>query len=241
MAQTVEINGEVYSDVPSIEVPLSTSGTASFYDISDTTAGAEDVASGKYFYNSSGTRTAGTGSYVTDVEMYGSSVVTSGVAEIPDTIHVGTSAPSDPNVKIWLDTDDVSIPSLIDMFYPVGSIYMSVSNVSPSVLFGGTWQQIQDTFLLAAGTTYTAGNTGGEATHTLIADEIPSHTHNYAEYVGSVGWSGTSSYNIVKTNNTDGYTNTNTDGNLATLSTGGGQAHNNMPPYLVVYIWKRTA
>ena len=86
MAQTVEINGEVYSDVPSIEVPLSTSGTASFYDISDTTAGAEDVAAGKYFYNSSGTRTAGTGSYVTDVEVYGSSVVSSGVAVVPDIV-----------------------------------------------------------------------------------------------------------------------------------------------------------
>ena len=53
----------------------------------------------------------------------------------------------------------------IDDIYPVGSIYMSVNNTSPSTLFGGTWEQIKDTFLLSAGNTYTAGNTGGSATH----------------------------------------------------------------------------
>ena len=49
---------------------------------------------------------------------------------------------------------------LIDAIYPVGSIYMSVNNVNPSVLFGGTWEQIKDTFLLSAGDTYNAGSKG---------------------------------------------------------------------------------
>ncbi len=80
---------------------------------------------------------------------------------------------------------------MLDTIYPVGSIYMSVNNVSPSTLFGGTWEAIQDRFLLAAGSTYTAGDTGGSATHTpggilsggavgnhtLTVAETPAHTH----------------------------------------------------------------
>ena len=66
---------------------------------------------------------------------------------------------------------------MLDNVYPVGSIYMSVNNTNPSTLFGGTWQQIQDRFLLAAGATYAAGATGGEATHTLTTDEMPAHSH----------------------------------------------------------------
>lgn len=117
--------------------------------------------------------------------------------------------------------------SLLDV-YPVGAVYISVSNISPGTLFGGTWEQIEDTFLLSAGSTYTAGDTGGEATHTLTVDEIPSHTHTFR----------------VSTAETDWNTNAATSGGTsyaqpATSSTGGGLAHNNMPPYLVVYMWQR--
>lgn len=56
--------------------------------------------------------------------------------------------------------------SLLSMVYPVGSVYMSVNSTSPASFLGGTWQRIQDRFLLAAGSTYTAGATGGSATHT---------------------------------------------------------------------------
>ena len=66
--------------------------------------------------------------------------------------------------------------------YPVGSIYMSVNSTSPATLFGGTWEQIQDVFLLAAGSTYTAGDTGGSASHTLIVDELPSHVHTVPKH-----------------------------------------------------------
>ena len=59
MAQNVVINGVTYSNVPKVEIPKSGSGTASFYDISDTTAAAGDVVSGKYFYTSGGTKTQG--------------------------------------------------------------------------------------------------------------------------------------------------------------------------------------
>lgn len=115
--------------------------------------------------------------------------------------------------------------------YPVGSIYMSVNSTNPGTLFGGTWQRIQDTFLLAAGSTYAAGSTGGEATHTLTIAEMPAHTH------GLPTWAAGSGQQSLANNNPEGV---NHDW-VATDSTGGGQAHNNLPPYLAVYCWKRTA
>lgn len=68
--------------------------------------------------------------------------------------------------------------------YPVGSIYMSVNNVNPSAVFGGTWEQIKDKFLLACGDTYNNGATGGSATHTLAVNQLPSHNHSYTRATG---------------------------------------------------------
>jgi hypothetical protein len=126
-----------------------------------------------------------------------------------------------------------------DDVYPVGSIYMSVNNANPSTLFGGTWEQLKDRFLLGAGDTYTGGATGGEATHTLTTQEIPSHTHPYKDYKGKASAS-KKTWDIEKTAwSVTGVGND--DNSRTTTATGGGQAHNNMPPYLVVYMWKRTA
>lgn len=150
---------------------------------------------------------------------------------------------------------------LINLIYPIGSIYMSVNNVSPQTFLGGTWERIQDRFLLSAGSSYTAGTTGGEATHTLTVDEMPSHTHaqlgasgglansspvrqvfqgdgNVVVYAsdGSVVYATMKMTDAPKTYRT---TTINEDG--LTGAIGGGKAHNNMPPYLAVYIWKRTA
>jgi len=121
-----------------------------------------------------------------------------------------------------------------DYVYPVGSIYMSVNSTSPASLFGGTWQQLKDRFLLGAGDTYTAGDTGGEATHTLTASEMPQHNHElYTRYGVSTG-----SYDWSSPWISSGGTETNA---AHTKNAGGGDAHNNMPPYLVVYMWVRTA
>lgn len=130
--------------------------------------------------------------------------------------------------------------------YPVGSIYISVNSTSPQTLFGGTWEQIKDTFLLACGDTYSNGDTGGEATHTLTTDEMPSHTHTQNPHSHTIG--SLTRYNITGKGVAavgDGYGNTQnykTGNTTATnKNTGGGQAHNNMPPYLTVFMWKRTA
>ena len=125
----------------------------------------------------------------------------------------------------------------LQLTYPVGSIYMSVQNVAPNELFGfGTWEQIKDMFLLCAGDNYAAGATGGEAEHTLTIDETPSHSHTFNRHqlwrTESVPESGTS----------DGYGVSNKTLTVYSDNTsyvGGGQAHNNMPPYLAVYVWKR--
>ena len=132
------------------------------------------------------------------------------------------------------NVDNISKSDILLSAYPVGSIYKSTTNTSPAELFGGTWEQIKDRFLLAAGDTYMAGSTGGEATHTLTTDEIPSHSH---EYINGVN------YNNGKGNISAASSNGYWDGNQHdwTQSTGGGQAHNNMPPYLAVYAWKRVA
>lgn len=127
---------------------------------------------------------------------------------------------------------DINLGAKLTDIYPVGSIYLTVNNTNPSTwITGTTWEQIKDTFLLGAGDTYSGGATGGEATHTLTVDEIPSHSHTFTDYynisgVGSTGSTG-SFQNSTKSSGTG--------------NTGGGNAHNNMPPYLVVYMWKRTA
>ena len=120
--------------------------------------------------------------------------------------------------------------NLANKLYPVGSIYMSVNATNPAELFGGTWEQIKDRFLLAAGNTYAAGSTGGEAQHTLTVNEMPSHSHGP-----------TVIYSYPDGNRTSNNWGDGKDVSITKVTTGGSQPHNNMPPYLAVYMWKRTA
>ena len=133
--------------------------------------------------------------------------------------------------------------SLVNYIYPVGSVYISVNNVSPATLFGGAWEQINDVFLLGAGLTYTAGDTGGEAEHTLIANEIPKFSGTVSSVLMDDGQSQTAS-GICSVTGTRERSWSGSSGNAIkriNINFGGGLAHNNMPPYLVVYMWKRTA
>lgn len=124
--------------------------------------------------------------------------------------------------------------ALLDLLHPVGSIFQSTDSTSPAKLFGGTWEQIKDVFLLAASDSHAASSTGGEETHVLTAAEMANHTHVY-DYTGQSDIVGTGAIKIVSPGGTaNAYTGKAT-------SNCGGQAHNNMPPYTVVYMWKRTA
>lgn len=154
----------------------------------------------------------------------------SGVLNVPGTFKV-----NDSNVLT-----EASISALLLKMYPVGSIYISTNNANPKTLFGGTWVQIKDVFLLAAGTTYKAGATGGEATHTLTLGEMPEHAHEMysANSSGSSTWTPNAGSYLV-----DSVTDTKNTwwSQIGMNNAGGSTAHNNMPPYLVVYVWKRTA
>lgn len=142
-----------------------------------------------------------------------------------------------------VSTNSIKLNSkdIFSLLYPVGSVYISVNNTNPSTLFGGTWEQIKDTFLLAAGSTYAAGSTGGEEKHILSQAEMPAHYHtifygnNSGEYyTAAIG------FPAVMTSNGTYVTKSWGAEMCRTADKGDGEAHNNMPPYLAVYVWKRT-
>ena len=142
----------------------------------------------------------------------------------------------------------VQTSGLLNLVYPVGSIYMSTNDTSPAIFLGGSWAKIQDRFLLAASSSYTAGSTGGEATHTLTEAELPEISGSFGGTSSGNAWGvlGTSSGVFSRSDPIPAPTNTeksstNTRDATVNMSFGSGQAHNNMPPYLAVYVWKRTA
>lgn len=135
--------------------------------------------------------------------------------------------------------------------YPVGAIYLSVTDTDPATLFGGTWERIsQGRFLIGSGSNaanttdywgeypagkenFPAGEMGGEVEHTLTVDEIPAHTHSER-----LEWSNTKAWGLTGTG--EG-ANAVVDQGGVTGATGGGKPHNNLPPYLVVFMWKRVS
>ena len=145
--------------------------------------------------------------------------------------------------------------------HPVGSYYWSSESTDPSALFGGTWEQVKDRFVLAAGDSYAVGATGGEATHTLSISEMPTHSHSirlnregadggYGGYVPALGTpqaikTNTGGYPPVESSNgvfTDHTRSTDLIADSEFIQkTGWSTPHNNMPPYIVAFCWKRTA
>lgn len=130
------------------------------------------------------------------------------------------------------------IRSVLDFFYPVGTIYTTEDkDFNPSTRWGGTWELIKDRMIIGAGNSYAVKSTGGEATHTLTGKEIPPHNHTspvriqwYNEVRNGVmftGWGASNAQVDYQTQYT-GYA-------------GEGHAHNNLPPYYSAYIWRRTA
>lgn len=148
-----------------------------------------------------------------------------------------------------------AVNDVINIMYPVGSIYMSVNSVNPSTLFGGTWERIQDRFLLCAGNSYSAGSTGGTADATLVSHthrpvvEGSSATYGFPVYrhesaVGRMKVTAGSSGNRYAYGGKAGAISADDSGLAwsAGLNTvGESETGKNMPPYLAVYVWKRTA
>lgn len=123
--------------------------------------------------------------------------------------------------------------NLLDIVYPVGSIYHSMSSTSPASTVGGTWTQLK-TFLYGS---TTAKQTGGEATHTLTVNEMPAHSHAVNVNIQHVDGTTTSLESLTSGLQQGGrrrYFDT-------TSVSGEGKAHNNLPPYTTCFIWYRTA
>ena len=126
--------------------------------------------------------------------------------------------------------------------HPIGSIYLSVDATNPAVWFGGTWTRLKDRFLLAAGDIYPAGSKGGEAEHTLTVSELPKNIGQ----LNAISWAShkddTKGAFSIKQNHLDRTFPYGKDSGDATYSlSGGGNAHNNMPPYYSMPFWVRTA
>ena len=174
-----------------------------------------------------------------------------------------------------------SLATITDLIYPVGSIYMNVTNLNPATIFGGTWEEIQGRFLLGRSASHQVGQTGGNETVTLTESQMPAHTHTGPSHTHStpnhthtatcgsagahahsvarkkVAATGTAKYaaqsgTTMNTGSAGAHTHTITiasgggsttgaAGTGNTGSAGGGQAVNIMPPFLSVYMWKRTA
>lgn len=131
--------------------------------------------------------------------------------------------------------------------YPIGSIYQSVSSISPAFLFGGTWEKIENKFLLSSGSSYAVNSTGGEAVHTLTVSEMPKHDGHISgnargDTSATNGDPRTSIYFNGAKNGISNYGWILQHGNEAypaTYNSGGNSSHNNMPPYVAVNTWKR--
>lgn len=145
--------------------------------------------------------------------------------------------------------------TLADIIYPVGSIYLAVNDTNPSTLFGGTWERIKDRFLLASGDSYSNGSTGGSSMH--------QHQYGFQAggfyysvlmendaYAGLINYDTSNNQSLAKAASAGSYS-TIMNANVASTGITANAAHykytantsnvSNMPPYLAVYVWKRTA
>ena len=181
--------------------------------------------------------------------------------EWPETVEATVS---DGSVTFTMESQQANIKKniIVDLIYPVGSIYTSVNSTSPADLFGGTWEAMPaGRVLLAQGTSewgveYQAGSTGGEHEHQLSVGELPEHghiatcstngehVHTAPTYNGSGGAPNGRISEVDRVNRSSTVTVDKAGSHSHTISvsdTGKNLSHNNMSPYLSVYIWKRTA
>ena len=143
--------------------------------------------------------------------------------------------------------------TFLNLVYPIGAVYLSLNSTNPGTLFGGTWEQLQDRFLLGAGSSYSAGSTGGAATHNhnISAGKAWATIGNYSETIcfgagmGSQKWKDwTASIPYYWTHNADAKLTSDQsryESGTWTNVYGETDAYNNMPPYLTVYMWKRVS
>jgi microcystin-dependent protein len=132
----------------------------------------------------------------------------------------------------------------VDLIYPIGSIYMTTSTVSPAVLFGGTWEHIKGRCIVGVDENDTdfgtVSKTGGEKTHTLTTQGIPSHSHGGLNWAGKA-FSLNDGTNCIKLTSQSWSAGNASANYWGTGKTGGDNAHNNLQPYYTAYVWRRIA
>lgn len=154
-------------------------------------------------------------------------------------------------------TNNTTSGSMFLKVYPVGSIYISTSSENPGNIYGGTWEEYGKGRTLVGVDSNdsdfsTVEKLGGEKTHTLTIDEMPSHNHVERMFLDQSGYSSVKpagyAYYIYSTQSSNVITWANAQiSNMNywrigdTEDKGGSQAHNNLQPYITTYMWKRTA
>lgn len=183
----------------------------------------------------------GMGAYSNDGAGIGKNAVATG----QNAVQLGTGTNSNDNTLQFLiyqicDANG-NIPAerlksaLLDLIFPVGSIYMNYANSSsPASTLGGKWTRIYNKFLIGAGSSYTIGSEGGEVSHLLTVNEMPSHTHTVPVTTSNTASGSNPNYPFLHHADSGVYT-------TESSSVGSNSPHNNMPPYRAVWMWRRTA
>lgn len=180
----------------------------------------------------------------------GVAIGTSAVAYGTGAVQLGTGTNSTSNTLQFrdyqlVDADGNIEPERLLNMYPIGSYYITESSTSPASLFGGSWVRVSNYFLYGAASQSAVGQTGGEADHVLTIDEMPNHAHKphgYTWITSQGGNTGNLQVTHISGRNALGIEfMQDYDQNRYTSYTGGGVAHNNLPPYRYVNIWRRTA
>ena len=164
---------------------------------------------------------------------------------------VAINQPYDENLGGSLQVNGGKVLNILEV-YPIGSIHMSVNSTNPSSLFGGTWEEFaKGRTLVGVDTSQTEFNSvekiGGAKTHTLTIGEMPSHRHNIQYPLLNTGAGVNSIYGMGFNASANGgvYTSngpqTSGETRIGIYDTGGNQPHNNLQPYITVYMWKRVA
>ena len=218
--------------------------------IDNTTIGGSTAAPGSFTtLNSSSLATlasltcAGT-STLTTVDINGGAIDGTAIGANSASTIAATTVTASSHINTTGGEVQINGTNIFDKIYPVGSIYINATNsTNPGTLLGfGTWTAFGagrvPVGIDSSDTDFdTAEETGGSKTHTLTTNELPSHTHTHTVQTGRSFSSSIGNAPVVQ-----GSDNTVLSSSaVTTSSTGGGAAHNNLQPYIVVYMWKRTA
>lgn len=171
---------------------------------------------------------------------------TSDISSLTTKVDNNTSDISSLSTKVDNNTSQITtLHYMLDVYkeklYPIGSIYISTSSTfNPQTVWGGTWvKTAKGRCLIGANDTYPLGSTGGEERHYLTGNEMPRHSHGI--YGVDLRNGSTTLQKPYFSYKDQGQTTSYISGIMGTELTGNGEAHNNMQPYLAVYIWERTA